>query len=191
MIRKTIVFAFVLLSCVACTSSTPRTHMGFEVIDMPFTIAGGETILLPVTDAGPVPAEDENYKIEFAGFFVGPSKSEESRAELVWGFGVSNKSNIGVASIIVEEVSPSDTAKTVLTVEAPEFTSGVWLGKTDPVPANRESTPWLFKPKASIYVYRFIIRSTKGTEVTLLQPAWFSTEAKASHLKKIEKMEGI
>ena len=60
------ILAVLLTIHMACACA--QQYMGHTVTNMPFPIARGKTVSLPVTDAGPIPAENE--KIGYADFVV-------------------------------------------------------------------------------------------------------------------------
>lgn len=153
--------------------------MGQPVVDMQFPIAGGKTVSLPVTDAGPVPAEDGAFKIEAAGFYLNPSPADSKRALLGWHFGLTSKASETLRRVVVEEVFPSDVAKVLIDDPSPSLSARMWSGDTVGVEPSPDSTPWLFTEDASVFVFRFTITSSGGqSPVVLYQPAWFSRPAK-------------
>lgn len=186
MYRTTAVFAFSCISIVALG----REFMGYKVIDAPFAIAGGKTVVLPITDAGPIPAEDRRAKIEVAGFMIMPSEGDPQLAMLVWTFGLTNKAVKNVESITVAEVAPADAEMTLVNDIAPKFEKRYWIGRTTPVAATRESAPWLFADGASTFVFRFTISEHGKDARTYFQPASFSSEAKAHFRQMIERING-
>src|SRR4051812_31576743 len=83
MFRTTAILILTCLSGVALG----REFMGHKVIDAPFVVAGGKTVVLPITDAGPIPAEDRKAKIEAAGFIITRSSDDPKLALIIWTFG--------------------------------------------------------------------------------------------------------
>src|SRR5262245_3491918 len=91
----------ILVVLVGCSSS--RTYMGQKVVDAPFIVAGGtKTLRLPVTDGGPIPAEDERIKIQVAGFLI--SRKEPSPT-ITWRFAFTSKHPQVIEQVVVEELS--------------------------------------------------------------------------------------
>ncbi len=89
---KKLVLILLISTLVGCASKSKETYMGYDVISMPFNVAGGDVIHLPVTDAGVIPAKGNGFKMQVAGFNVGESKVNKNEAELVWGFAFSSTS---------------------------------------------------------------------------------------------------
>ncbi len=166
-----------------------RTYMGYEILDFPVEIADGEVVSLPITEGGPIPAETNDFKVEFAGFGVKPSSEDPRSASLVLRFLLRSKSAQEVLRILVEEVAPADPAEVLLLDEDPTFEDSLWLSEL-PVPGEVESSaPWLFEDEVSMFIFRITIQSFEGEETTLLQPTWFSSESKAALRQLIEKIE--
>jgi len=152
--------------------------MGYKVVNFPFPIAGGEIVRLPTADAGPIPAENREVKIEVAGFAVGPSPEDPKKAVLVWHFGFTAKRLRELESVEVAEVSPSDVAVPLIVDSKPELIENYWKSTISGVPVGSETTPWLYEEKASIFVFRFTLKQKNKKAFVLYQPAWFSAEAK-------------
>ncbi|MEO8064087.1 MAG: hypothetical protein ABI821_15235 [Pseudomonadota bacterium] len=164
--------------------------MGQKVIDAPFAIAGGNTVMLPVTDAGAIPAEDRKAKIEVAGFIVTRSENEPKLAMIVWNFGLTNKSIKNIESVTVAEVAPAELETPLINDTAPNLVKRYWVGATPPVAATRESVPWLFKEGSTIFVFRFTISEPGKKPHVYLQPAWFSNEVKTHFREVIARING-
>ena len=181
--------AFLGLLLLAGCAST-QTYMGRRVINAPFAVAGGNTLSLPVTDAGPLPAENDSFKIEVAGFTVEPSKDNPKVALLIWRFSLTSKTSQQLERVLVEEISPSAIEKLIVEDQSPGLRAKAWHGASAPLEASRTSTPWLYDEKASIYVFRFTIQARGATPTVLHQPAWFSKPAKEQFRKHIERING-
>lgn len=181
------IFLFAALTLLAGCSSAP-TYMGHRVHDISIPIAGGKTISASMTNAGPLPAENEDFKIEVAGFVVGPSKENPDQAVLTWKFGLTSKTGQSPEMIKVEEVSPSKEDRLLLEDTTPRLQGNIWAGSTFPSPAGKTQTPWLYEKKGSIYVFRFTIKSTEKPAVILYQPAWYSEAAKDKFRQHIDNI---
>lgn len=126
-----------LVTLVGCASKSKESYMGYEVISMPFNIAGGEVVYLPVTDAGVIPAEDNGFKMQVAGFTVGESAAKNNEAELVWNFAFSSTNKEKIQSIVVEELAPTQSIKRLVEVENPKVINGRWKLNLAPIDANQ------------------------------------------------------
>ena len=165
-----------------------ETYMGYKVIKMPFKIADNQNVELRLTDAGAIPAENEDYKIEYAGLTLAPSPENQKIPNLFFGFAFTNKSDANVSEIIVEEVFPSENAIVIYEDKNPHFIDKRWVAKhVHPVIPSQEITPWLYNSKGSIYIFRFTIKKNDGRSATLLQLTWFSRAFKSSLLLSLEK----
>jgi hypothetical protein len=146
-----------------------------------------QTILAKVTNGGPIPAENDYFKIEAAGFIVGPSKENPKSAVLTWGFGLTSKTGLQINQVNVVGVFPSKTERLLLKDSSPTLNEkNFWSGTTSSLEANSASTPWLYENRASLYVFKFVIKPVNKPEVILYQPAIFSETAKEKFRQQIE-----
>jgi len=166
-----------------------QEYMGHKVINMPFPLAGGEIVSLPVTDAGTIPAENEKIKIEVAGYNVGPIPGQEKVPGLFWIFGFTSKLNQKIESVIVQEVFSTDKAISVVDDEAPSMKGVTWSTHTGYAEVSASGIPWLYSNKPTFFVYKFSIK-IDGEKVVLYQPVYFSNRAKqlfVDHADKLRK----
>jgi hypothetical protein len=183
MFRKAASFILLCLTSVALG----REFMGHKVIETPFAIAGGTTVVLPMTDAGAVPAEDGKVKIEVAGPIINISKENSKLAVLTWTFGLTAKIK-DIESISVAEVAPTETEIVLVNDQMPKLAKKYWIGSTPPVVVTHEAVPWLFTDDTSTFVFRFVINERGKTPRVLYQPTRFSGEAKAYFRAMIAKI---
>lgn len=179
----------ILAMCVlsACSTSTAPTYMGHHVYDMTIQVADGQTVLAKITNAGPIPAENDYFKIEVAGFIVGPSKENAKSAVLTWWFSLTSKTGLQIDQVNVVEVFPSKTEKLLLKDSSPTLNErNSWSGIASPLEANSTSTPWLYENRASLYVFKFVIKPLNQPAVVLYQPALFSQAAKEKFRQQID-----
>jgi hypothetical protein len=172
------------------SAARERTYMGYRVIDMEFPITGGKKVSLPMTDAGPIPAEDRAFKIEVAGFSIQPSILGPKQALLAWNFALTAKASKTLERVVVEEVFPTDVAKVLVDDQSPSLSGKMWSGGAAGVEANPASTAWLFTEEASVFVFRFTITPAGRPPVVLYQPAWFSPPVKEVFRQKIMQING-
>ncbi len=172
-----------LLAMAGCAS--PRSHMGRPIVDTPYKIAGGQTLMLPVTAGGTVPAENDRVKIQVAGFITGPSKSNPQGRMLTWTFGFTSKTSLPIEQVIVEEVAPSDPAVMIVRDDAPKLEGNNWSGRSAPIEMNPQSLPWLYSPSTSVFVYKFTIKIQGEPPQVLYQPTGYSALAKQMMTKVV------
>jgi len=186
--KKSIVCFVLVLFLAGCGATTQKTYMGYKVFDVSYPVANNQILSFPTTDAGPIPAENDNYKIEVTGFSVGPSKEDPKKALLTWHFTVKSKKINKIETIQIDEIAPTYVEKMVLIDTDPTIKNGLWSGSLEPIEASSTSTPWLYAEKASFYVYRFTIKAENSEPVILNQLAWFSKPAKKSFQYNIKKI---
>lgn len=170
------------LRAIPAPSRSTRTYMGREVTDFAVPVAGGQVVHVPVTDQGPIPAENDDFKVEVAGINLTPSAGDPESAALFWSFMLTDKSGEGAASIRVEEVAPSPDVVGLVEDPSPDFTGGSWSHELEPVRPGPVVTPWLYEDGASIFVFRFTIDHGTGEPTVLHQLAWFPVSAKQALL---------
>ena len=185
MFRKAAHLALFCLASVALG----REFMGHKVIETPFAIAGGTTVVLPMTDAGAIPAEDGKVKIEVAGLIINPSKENSKLAVLTWTFGLTAKSK-NIESISVAEVAPTESEIVLVNDQIPKLAKKYWIGSTPPVVVTHETVPWLFVDDTSTFVFRFTINERGKAPRVLYQPTSFSGETKAYFREMVAKIDG-
>jgi len=184
------IYSLALLALLTGCNSTPKeTYLGLEVIQMPFTINNDQTLYLPVTDAGTVPATQNGYAMTYAGFNITPSKSVENQAEMTWGFAFKSTKSGEIESIKIEELPSTAPKQTLIELSNPKIKDGYWKFNFEPIIANKENTPWVYKDKASIFVFRITIIEKSGIETILTQPTWFSKPLLTNFIKQIELIE--
>ena len=159
------------------SAEQPRTHMGLPIVNIEVRIAGGGSIFLPVTDAGPIPAENEAFRIETAGLAVQPSDADRSRRTVKWGFSLTAKSAQRLQRVVVEQVFPNETVERLIDDQVPVLRNHNWFGSPTIGP-NSSSTSWLFTEGTSFFVFRFTITAPQQSPVILYQGAAFSPQVK-------------
>ena len=175
-----------LLACLllsACTSG--QTYLGQSVSETSFKVDGGKTVNLPVTRAGALPAENENYKIEVAGIVASLVKGNPSESELTWTFSFISKNSTELNSVVIERVTDSGGLKLVVEDSSPALKNKNWIGRSAPASMTKESSPWLYTKTDSTFVFKFTIKSRDGSTIVMYQPSIISSRAKAMYLTVI------
>jgi hypothetical protein len=168
----------IALLLVVVLAGGARAGTGQKIANMPFPIAGGQTVLLPVSDGGPIPAENDEVKIEVAGFVIGPSPTDPKVPLLTWKFAFTPKKGQTIEQVVVEEVAAADAAQLLVSDEIPRLDEGFWRGTSRPFMADPESQRWLYSNSPSVFVFKFSI-AFEGVPVQVLyQPSWFPAQAK-------------
>jgi hypothetical protein len=173
-----------LLAVVAVVSggASGRTYMGYPVTDMPFKLAGGQIVNLPVTDDGPLPAENYLVKIEVAGFSLMPADSAAT-STLTWTFAFKSKRGMKLEAVTVEQVYPDTVGVELVKDTTPSMTDRTWHGDAEPLPMTAGSTQWLFESGRSTFVFKITIKAKGFDPVVLYQPSWFGEESKRTFRK--------
>jgi hypothetical protein len=183
-------FTIILLLLSGCQSTT-ESYMGYAVYNQSFEVSGGETISLPVTSGGPIPAENSHYKIEVAGFVVGPSTNHENQSDITWNFALTSKNNIDISKVTVESVTPFFGVNNIKFEDnSPLLKNKLWLGSPEPVVINQETTPWLFSKGSSSFVFKITIADRNGSITVLHQPSIFKEKSKQYFLAMVRANNG-
>jgi len=141
-------------------------------------IAGGETVTLPVTDGGPLPAENKAFKIEAAGPAVQPSDTDPDKPMVKWGFMLTVKSAQTLERVVVEQVYPNESVEGLIDDQAPALRGRHWSGSSSGVGPDSNSLSWLFSDRTTLFVFRFRISAVNQPSAVLYQATAFSAPAK-------------
>lgn len=174
--RKLISITFITIFISGFTGN--RTHMGDRVEEVPFQLASGEVVYLPVTKAGrPVPAENDSFKIEVAGIQI-PGKEPGKKLSMIWSFMLTSKKPVELEYVHIDQVFPGNTSIRILNDEEPSLNESVWFGNQEPVLINKTFTPWLYEDGISIFIFKITIKVNSQAPTVLYQPSMIPESAK-------------
>lgn len=180
--KKLISTSFAALFLLGCTApGKPLTY------DMTFARDGGGTISLPVTLGGPMPAENEKFKVTGAGTVVGIKKGDPDHSDLSWAFSVRMKSPQSIESVIVEQVTLEGKLVPVLKDQSPKLVNGSWSGASSAISMSKTDVPWLYDNATSTFLFKITLQQP-GIPVTVLyQPSQLMRQVKATYLQMLAK----
>ncbi|MDR1708649.1 MAG: hypothetical protein LBS70_02905 [Candidatus Accumulibacter sp.] len=194
MTYKSIGIIVVLSALIAgCGNPTVRTESTLSqngYLVKPYTVAGGQKVLLKVSKRGAVPAEDAKIRITAAAVLVGSLR--ENEPVLVWSFGLTSKTADKISKITVENVFPDDPAALLVMDEQPKFrygdksNNGYWIGRAEK--GDPKDIPWLRSKGISEFVFRFTVFFEDGTQSTLYQLCLFSDDHKQFFINAAENV---
>lgn len=162
------------------------THQGQLVQQVQFKVDGGKTISLPIVRGGALPAENEDYKIEVAGYIASLKPGDASQSEIRQSFSFFAKKSPVLESVRIEQVDPVDgRLQLVLQDDAPVLKSQSWIGKTGPAAATREASPWLYSADNSTFLFKFTIKAKDSPAVVLYQPSFFNKATKDAYMRAL------
>lgn len=129
-------------------------------------IAGGEMLKVIIGPKGPVPAENDDARVEQANFVL-----DRDQKQLVYQFRLWEKKGKTLQSVKVEDVS--DTQAVVLLEDAaPQLDEKrIWSGRSQPKKRGDDTIAWLHHEGNSTRVYRFTVTTGDGRQVVLHQAA--------------------
>jgi hypothetical protein len=157
------VFALAALLGGCATGSSLRT----------FTVAGGQTIELPIAPGGALPTENADVKIEVTGFVL---KSQER--EIVYTFGFTEKKRETPRSVRVEDVT-GPTAELLVEDKSPQLDAhGYWKGSATPRKRGDAGLSWLNEAGDTTKVFRFTIVTADERELVMHQASVWSGDSK-------------
>lgn len=161
------------------------SFMGLKVFKQDFPIGGGKTLALPTTEHGPIPATAEGVTVEIAGPVAIPASTPD-KVHLAWGFSISVPKNAAYQH--VEIVNLSNEPPTILVDQAKPVARVVKIPDGSELnvlqlrgagaDVGRATTPWVYQPESSVFVFRVKLEDASGKTVTLHQPAVFGEDTK-------------
>lgn len=150
-------------------------------------ISGNRTITIPTKDGMPLPAEDKNIKIQVAGLGTGPDKTDPTKRTIFWIFGFTQKQGPKITEVKIEEVYADKPDRLVTTDESPTLEKNDWSAHTESIAISESTTPWLFEPKNSTFIFRFSVQFEGGSQSVLYQMSTFPAQAKIYLVQPIKK----
>lgn len=171
-------------------SASAASYAGYQVVEAPFPIVGGEIVTVGLTERGAVPVENDKIKIEAAGFTVQASKSTPGGATLTWIFALTSKTAQKVEQVSVEEVFTGETAVMYLQDKSPRLSKeGMWSMLAAPVDITPETPAWLYAGgKPSVFIFKFTVIIPGEPTQVLYQLSSFSTPTKELFVRKIQNI---
>ncbi|MBU1122158.1 MAG: hypothetical protein KKF54_05655 [Candidatus Omnitrophica bacterium] len=170
-------FLFIILSLFILVSIVNAQEQFFEIKS-----SEGKTLQLPVTDAGPVPFENEIAKIEMAGFGI---TLQDNKFLLYWIFGLKSKIDTKLNSVRVFDVTPGSGTILLVGDDSPNLVKNYWKKSLTPNEINKDNFPWLFEKGTTIKLFKFTLQF-KDKEIELYQLAWYSQQVKEKLLYHID-----
>jgi hypothetical protein len=139
------------------------------------TIAGGETVRLPVERGDARPVETAEVKVQVAGFVA-----DHEKQEIVYVFGFREKKGRTPRAVMVEDVTGSEAA-VLVDDPAPRLSrDGYWTGKAAPQRKGNPWLAWLADAGDTFKIYRLTITTADGRKLVLFQATVFGTALKAT-----------
>lgn len=174
---------WISLLAVGLLSACMTTYRGQVVREVAFKADGGKTITLPVARGGAVPSENEDYKIEVAGYMGTLQKGNPADSTFTLNFSFRSKKNKELEYVRVEYVDPSGKLTPVVQDDAPTLKNGDWIGKSAALAATKELSPWLYDGSDSTFLFKFTIKARNENPVEMYQPSLFDKGTKALYLQ--------
>lgn len=176
-------FAAVLASVLLTACVTGPTYLGRAVTETPFKFDGGKTINLPATNAGALPAENDDYKIEGAGFNAALAKGDSKESQLTWTFSFVLKRSKELESVVVEQVTASGGLELIAKDDSPVLRNKNWVGRSVSRSMTKDLMPWLYFGSDSTFVFKFTMKAKDGSSIVMYQPSIISSGSKAIYLR--------
>ena len=174
-----VVAATLLLS--AC--ATAPKYLGHKVTETRFEVDGGKTITLPITSAGALPAENDDYKIEGAGILAHLEKGSPSESTLTRTFLFVSKKSIELESVTIELVTDSGGLEPIVNDNSPTLSNKTWMGRSASTSMTKDQVPWLYLNVDSTFLFKFTITDKKGETVVMYQPSIITSKSKNMYLR--------
>jgi len=155
--------------------------------DVSIAVSGNRTITIAMKDGMPLPAEDRNIKIQVAGLGSAPDKADPTKRAIFWIFGFTQKDGPKISEVKIEEVYTEKPDRLVTTDGSPTLKKSEWSTHTESVVISESTTPWIYEPKNSVFMFRFTIQFEGGGQSILHQLSMFPAQAKAYLSQPIKK----
>lgn len=164
-----------IVVCVHPAVAARDRFMGEKVVMRTVTVAGGETVDVPVISVGPVPAGTDRVSFTSAGPLV-----ERGKGHIKWSFGLEFDRNASPVEIRIEDLNGAQ-ALTVVDDGSPgsQRQKGKvwqWIGPADQpctVNADAACARWLLADESAFLVFRATIRYEDGSTDVLHQGVAF------------------
>jgi hypothetical protein len=164
--------------------------------DVPYRIAGGQEVILRLTDKGAPPAKADGITMESAGLLFDLKQGSPSMQH---AFGFRLMKNAGVSRVMIEDVSDEQAVLLVDDTD-PVIKDLQWLGQSAVMPVSaaefakkferritlkgfnpikllaadpKQSNP-VVNASGSIRVYRITVFTGTSTKTILIQPSWLN-----------------
>lgn len=115
-----IVLVLIFMSHLTACLMGPR-YLGYPVTESSFKVDEGQVIKVPMTRAGPLPVENDQYKIETAGVNVSLSKFSKENSQLTWVFSILSKNQHHLDYVKIERVTEKGSLELVVLDDSPVF----------------------------------------------------------------------
>lgn len=183
MLRQLALLAPLLMA--ACATGT--TYLGRSVTETPFKVDGGQTVMLPMTNAGALPAETEQFKIEMAGVHAALTAGQPEQSKLTWVFSTLVKKREPIEFVTVERVTEEGELIPLVDDRTVALKNSSWVGRSKSQDMSSTSSPWLYQQGDSKFLFKFTLRVAGKAPVVMYQPSLIGRQAKAIYLDVIRK----
>jgi hypothetical protein len=159
------------------------TSGGRITYEQSFIKDGGGSIKLPMSSGGPMPAENENYKMVMAGTSVTIKKGEPENSEIFWQFGLQSKVNQPIERVVVEQVTPTGALVLLIDEHSPQITRQTWRGTSKSISMAKNDAPWLYDNTNSTFLFKITIFPKNLAPSQLYQPSLLDRSVKTTYLQ--------
>jgi hypothetical protein len=148
-------------------------------VGMVCPISGGQTVTIILTAHGPVPAENDDFKV--VGAMITPNIEKK---QFVYEFGLLAKKGKAPTHVTVEDVSEEKPELLVDDAGPKLDDKQIWKQDTAPKTATDPRLGWLYHEGNSPRIYRFTVITDDGRRLVMYQLTSYPVFIKAS-LRKI------
>jgi hypothetical protein len=133
-------------------------------IGMICPISGGQTVTVILTSQGPVPAENDDFKVLMANMFPNVEKKQ-----LIYTFGLLAKKGKAPRHVSIEDVS-EEKAELLLEEAEPKLDDKqTWRRDAAPKTGDDPRLAWLYHEGNSTRIFRFTIVTEDGRRLVMHQ----------------------
>jgi len=138
---------------------------------------------MPISKAGALPAENEDYKVETAGLDASLKSGDPHGSHYNWVFSFAPKRDAALEYVQVEKVHPDGVLERVLDDDHPVFQDGSWYGRSVEQCVECEAAAWMYTPGDSMFLFRITVKPRDGGPAVMFQPALITAESKAHYAR--------
>ena len=143
-------------------------------LEMAMTVAGGQTIRVPMGRNGAELTNEAGVQIRTANFTPNPEK------KIVGAFGFTDSRHRVLRSVLVQDVSDNAAATFVDDAQPTSAPDGTWNGQSPPLEFHDSRLSWIGTLSNSMRAFRFTLTFSDGQTLVLHQGTFYSAAIKST-----------
>lgn len=186
---KTFKLIFIILVLMMFFGCFPKQYNGLPVYNYKFKLSDNNILVFPVTNEGPIPAENSSFKVLKSHIVIANRDNSVNTPELIWFFAIKSKLKKNVSKINIEQVNPKQKIRQVLLANHPVFMGDNWYGRSEDTDNFYLVNDWLFKKQDEVFIFKITIFMTNQEKTILYQPVFISKQLKEKYKDFVKRIE--